>query len=104
MAFDGRPELFLASCPCRGHRRPDAAAGSVDLLVASPRGAQLELGRPVLEEGRVRVAVDETGQRHFATPGHPLELVVRRNLPQNLIRGTDPDYPVRRHGYRGGGV
>src|SRR5215208_6535125 len=104
MAFDGRPELFLASFPRRGHCRPDAAAGSVDLLVASPRGAQLELGCPVPEEGRVRVAVDKTGQRHLATPVHALELGAPRNLPQHLIRWANRDYPLPGYGYRGGGV
>src|SRR5215210_9455792 len=73
VTLHGRPELLLASGPCRGHRRADAAAGSVDLLIDSPRGAQLELGRTVPQEGRVRMAVDETRARRLATPVNALK-------------------------------
>jgi hypothetical protein len=76
----------------------------MDLLVASPRGAQLELGRPVPEEGRVSVAVDKTGQRHLASPVHAFELGACRNFPQDLIRRPDSDDTVSGYGYRSGRV
>src|SRR5215217_2384848 len=69
----GRPQILFASGPRRSHRRADPAAGSVHLFIGSPCGAQLELGRPVPEEGRMCVAVDETWKCYLATSVHALE-------------------------------
>src|SRR5919112_2088224 len=75
----------------------------MDLLVGSPGGAQLELGHPVSQEGRVRVAVDETRKRHLPAPVHALVVPAGRKLPQDLRR-SDREDALPRDGYRGGRV
>ena len=58
-------------------RREDAAAGRVDLLVGGAVGAPVELVDPVAGEARVRVAVDEPGDRD-----HPLRVDDHRVVAQ----------------------
>src|SRR5207244_3658135 len=52
-------EPALARRTCRAHRREDAAARRVELLVAGASGAERELLDAVAAEGGVRVTVDE---------------------------------------------
>ncbi len=58
-------------------RREDAAAGRVDLLVGGAARAPVELVDPVAGEARVRVAVDEPGDRD-----HPLRVDDHRVVAQ----------------------
>ena len=63
MARDDRRQAVLARGARRAHRREDAAALRVELLVARARRAERELLDTVAAERRVRVAVDEPGNR-----------------------------------------
>src|SRR5207248_10387901 len=62
-------------CP---HRRQDPAAGRVQLLVRGARGAKRELLDAVAREARVRVAIDEAGDRAEAAPVDLLEVALER--------------------------
>src|ERR687889_1365570 len=90
--------------PRSRHRRADAATGSVDLLVGSPGGAQLELRSPVSQEGRVRVAVNEAWKRHLPSPVHALVVSAGWEFPQDLRGRADCGDVLTRDSYRGGGV
>jgi hypothetical protein len=78
MPAHGLAEPVLAGFPRRLDRGQDAAAGSVQLLVARSARAQLELTGAVAGEARVRVAVDEPGERAQATPVELLDLARKR--------------------------
>ena len=62
-------DLAQGSSPCRAgrpRRREDAAAGRQELLVGRADGAESELLDAVARERRMRVAVDEAGNRRQA--------------------------------------
>ena len=65
-------EPVLAGRSSRLDGRQDSAAGRMELLVARSARAQLELNGAVARETRMRMAVDETGER---TQPPPVELL-----------------------------
>src|SRR5688500_3455022 len=75
----------------------------MDLLVGSPRGTQLELRRPVSQEGRVRVAVYEARKRYLPTPIHTLVVSAGWKVPPDLCGRADCGHALTRDSYRGGG-
>ena len=84
-------ELVLAGSPRRPHRREDAAAGGVKLLVRGAARAQRELGHPIAAEARVRVTVDEAGDRREAAPVYLLDVTeARRQVAHRPERLDEP--------------
>ena len=84
--LDGRTQVVGTAGARRPHRREDPPARGVQLLVARAAGSQRELLDAVAEKARVRVAVDEPGDRaqsaavellDVAVEGEPRELVHR---------------------------
>ena len=74
-------QAILARGARRTHRREDAAAGRVQLLVARPAGAQRELLDAVAAETRVGVTIHEP--RNRAEPA-PVELVDLADEPREV--------------------
>src|SRR5205823_12713645 len=71
VALDRRAQAVLAGGPGRPNRREDAAAPRMELLVPGARGTEGELLDTVAAERRMRVAVDEAGDR---APSPPVDL------------------------------
>src|SRR5947207_5281612 len=91
-------EVDLAGCPPRADRREDAAAGRMQLLVARPAGAEVELGHAVAQEAGVRVAVDEPRNCAAATAVELDDVGgKRREVTHAADRG---DAPVRAENVR----
>ena len=68
MAEDRLAETVLPGLASRSDGREDASARRVQLLIARSGCAQGELAGPIACKTRVRVAVDEAGNRAEATP------------------------------------
>ncbi len=75
---DGCPETVFARGSSRLDGRQDPAPGGVQLLVARPAGAKVELTDTVPREAHVRVAVDEPWDRAQAAAVELLDLSVER--------------------------
>ena len=86
VALDCPAQSFLPRLPRRLHRREDPAAGGVELLVARAACAKRKLLDAVAAERRMRVAVDETGDRAKPAGVDVLDLAV--DQPE-LAHGTD---------------
>ena len=84
---DPLAERRLVERPRRAHRREDAAARRVQLLVARTRRPQRELLDAVAAERRMRVAVDETRNRAQAAPVELLDVAVA-SAGRSRIRPT----------------
>ena len=67
MEVDGVRQLLISGSPRRANGRHDAASRRVQLLVARSTGTEGELLDPVPAERRMRVAVDEPGNRAEAS-------------------------------------
>ena len=78
MPANGFAEPVLAGVPRRLDRGQDASARGVQLLVARSARAQLELTGAIAGEARVRVAVDEPGERAQAPPVELLHVACER--------------------------
>ena len=89
MALDRLPQAVLPGGPRRPDGREDAAAACVELLVAGARGAERELLDAVAAEGRVRVTVDEAGDRAAAGPVELDDLAVERGQVAHPPDGLD---------------
>ena len=63
MTADAIPQALFAGGAGRAHGREDPATRGVELLVARPARAERELLDAVAAEARVRVAIDEAGDR-----------------------------------------
>src|SRR5918995_2981531 len=81
VTLDGGSKIILTTGPRSRDRRADAATGSMDLLVGSPGGAQLELRSSVTKEDRVRMAVYESWKRYPPAPVHTLVVLARWKSP-----------------------
>ncbi len=68
VAGDGLTQSALAGGAGGRHRREDPASRCVQLLVRRARGAKRELLDPVARKARVRVAIDEAGDRAASPP------------------------------------
>ena len=73
----------------RAHRREDAAAAGVQLLVRRPGGAQRELLDAVAGEARVRVAVDEARDRREPATVDLLDVVIEARQVAHRSRRRD---------------
>ena len=89
MAFDDRPEAVLSFRPRGADGRENAAAACVQLLVARARGAERELVDTVAAERRVRVAVDEAGNRAQAATVQLTDVAVERRQVAHAADGLD---------------
>ena len=89
MAPDRGAEPVLAGGAGRADGREDAAAGGVQLLVARAGRAERELLDAVAPEARVRVAVDEPGDRAEAAPVELDDVAVERGRSRHPADGDD---------------
>ncbi len=78
MAFHGCAQAVLPGGTRGAHGREDPAAASVQLLVARPCSAERELLDSVAAERRMRVTVDEAGDRAAAGRVELVHLAVER--------------------------
>ena len=93
VALDGLAQPLLPRLARRAHGREDPAAGRVQLLVARAAGAKRELLDAVAAERRMRVAVDEAGDRAEPTARR----CPRHRCPPARARSSDrPPRSVRR--------
>ena len=86
MPPDRGPEAVLAGRPSRFDGRQDPAPRGVELLVARPTRAKLELARAIPREAHVRVAVHEPWDRAETTAVELLDLSVERS---EVLHATD---------------
>src|ERR1700693_2672652 len=84
------PETVLAYGQGHLRGREDAAAGSVELLVARALRAKLELVHAVARKTRMRVAIDEPGHSTDDSAVELLDLSVERLELAHPADGRDP--------------
>ena len=89
MAFDDRAQAVLAFRPRRADGGEDAAASCVQLLVARARRAERELVDAIAAERRMRVTVDEAGNRTQAASVELMHVAVECRQVAHAADGLD---------------
>ena len=95
MTLERGRELVPGRRASRTNRREDPAAARVELLVRRSRAPERELLDAVAGEARVRVAVDEPGDRRQSAPVDLLDVAGERSAAR-VMRPTAAILPPRR--------